>query len=66
MNHPSVTVLMPVYNGEAHLKYALDSLLSQDFSDFELIINDNKSTDNQGQHRLLAQDHGACEHRWHQ
>ena len=37
---------MPVFNGEAYLKNALDSLLTQTFSDFELIISDNASTDN--------------------
>lgn len=36
---------MPVYNGELHLRQALDSLLSQTFTDFELIISDNASTD---------------------
>lgn len=39
---------MPVYNGEKYLRGALDSLLSQTFSDFELIISDNASTDNSG------------------
>lgn len=36
---------MPVYNGEKYIRDALDSLLSQNFSDFELIISDNASTD---------------------
>ena len=36
---------LPVYNGEKYLKGALDSLLGQDFEDFELIISDNGSTD---------------------
>ena len=36
---------MPVYNGEEFLRQALDSLLSQTFTDFELIISDNASTD---------------------
>jgi glycosyltransferase involved in cell wall biosynthesis len=36
---------MPVYNGEAHLKEAIDSVLSQSFSDFELIIIDDGSVD---------------------
>jgi len=37
---------MPVYNGELFIRKALDSILSQTFSDFELIISDNASTDN--------------------
>lgn len=36
---------MPVYNGERYVRQALDSLLAQDFADFELIISDNASTD---------------------
>lgn len=36
---------MPVYNGSKYLVQALDSLLSQTWSDFELIISDNASTD---------------------
>jgi len=37
---------MPVYNGEPYIREALDSLLAQTFTDFELIISDNASTDN--------------------
>ena len=43
---PSVSVGLPVYNGEKYLRDALDSILTQDFDDFELIISDNASTDN--------------------
>jgi glycosyltransferase involved in cell wall biosynthesis len=39
------TVGVPVYNGEATLKSALDSLLKQDYYDIEIIICDNASTD---------------------
>lgn len=42
---PRVSVALPVYNGERLLPRALDSLLTQDFEDFELIICDNASTD---------------------
>ena len=44
-NNFKVSIGLPVYNGENFLKYALDSLLSQTFRDFELIISDNASTD---------------------
>jgi len=40
-----VSIGMPVYNGSAYIRRALDSLLSQSFEDFELIISDNVSTD---------------------
>jgi len=43
---PRVSIGMPVYNGEAQVKEALDSLLSQTFTNFELIVSDNASTDN--------------------
>jgi glycosyltransferase involved in cell wall biosynthesis len=43
---PLVSIGMPVYNGERFIRQALDSLLSQDYENFELIISDNASTDN--------------------
>lgn len=36
---------MPVYNAEKYLQETIDSILNQDFSDFELIILNDKSTD---------------------
>ena len=42
---PQVSIGMPVYNGEKFIREALDSLLAQTFTDFELIISDNASTD---------------------
>lgn len=42
---PPVCIGMPVFNGEAWLAQAMNSLLSQTFRDFELIISDNGSTD---------------------
>ena len=43
---PIVSIGMPVYNGGELLKLAIESLLKQEFTDFELIITDNASTDN--------------------
>jgi len=44
MSAPSITVLMPVYNGEKYLREAINSMLSQTFTDFEfLIINDGSN-----------------------
>ena len=40
-----VSVGLPVYNGARFLRVALDALLAQDYSDFEIIISDNASTD---------------------
>ncbi|HEY0077453.1 MAG TPA: glycosyltransferase family 2 protein [Pyrinomonadaceae bacterium] len=42
---PLVSIGMPVYNEERFLRSALDSLLAQDYENFELIISDNASTD---------------------
>jgi glycosyltransferase involved in cell wall biosynthesis len=44
-NKPLVSIGMPVYNGEKYIRQALDSLLAQDYENFELIISDNASTD---------------------
>ena len=40
-----VSIGLPVWNGQEFLPKALDSLLAQTFSDFELVISDNASTD---------------------
>lgn len=42
---PLVSMGMPLYNEERHLREALDSLLAQDYANFELIISDNASED---------------------
>ena len=42
---PRLSVLMPLYNGEHFLPEALESILSQTFTDFELLIVDDGSTD---------------------
>jgi glycosyltransferase involved in cell wall biosynthesis len=42
---PTVSIALPVFNGERHLAAALDSLLEQSYADFELIICDNASDD---------------------
>lgn len=46
---PTVSIGLPVYNGEHFLEEALKSLLAQTFTDFELIISDNASTDRTGE-----------------
>src|SRR5689334_18309225 len=45
MSTPKLSVGLPVYNGEAYLRTALESIVTQDYQDFELIISDNASQD---------------------
>jgi glycosyltransferase involved in cell wall biosynthesis len=42
---PTVSIGLPVYNGEAQLSRSIESLLAQTYGDFELVISDNHSTD---------------------
>lgn len=42
---PLISVVLPVYNGEQYLAEAIDSILAQTFTDFELITIDDGSTD---------------------
>ena len=55
---PRVSIGLPVYNAEDFLEEAVDSLLAQTFTDFELIISDNASTDRTEEicHRYAARD----------
>ncbi len=48
MNNPKLSIIIPVYNIEAYLPRCLDSILSQTFSDFEVIIVDDGSKDSSG------------------
>jgi glycosyltransferase involved in cell wall biosynthesis len=42
---PPVAIGLPVYNGEQYLAQAIESILAQTHTDFELIVGDNASTD---------------------
>lgn len=45
---PKVSIIIPIYNAEAHLHRCIDSVLKQDFEDFELILMDDGSKDSSG------------------
>jgi glycosyltransferase involved in cell wall biosynthesis len=45
MSAPRLTIGLPVYNGENFLREAIVSILAQTYTDFELVISDNGSTD---------------------
>ncbi len=42
---PAISVIIPVYNASATLRQCVDSLLTQEYKDFELILVDDGSTD---------------------
>jgi len=46
MNPPLVSIVLPTYNGSRYIRQSIDSCLGQSFSDFELIIVNDCSTDN--------------------
>jgi glycosyltransferase involved in cell wall biosynthesis len=45
MAAPTVSICIPVYNGAATIEEAINSVLAQTFSDFDIIVVDNCSTD---------------------
>ncbi len=46
------SILLPCYNGEKYLEQAINSVLKQDYKNWELIIIDGKSTDNS--HKIIS------------
>ncbi len=50
-DHPLVSVIIPVYNGEKYLRESIESIYSQTYSSLEVIVVDDGSTD---QSRLIA------------
>lgn len=43
--NPIISVIVPIYNAERYLRECIESILSQSFTDFELILVDDGSTD---------------------
>lgn len=46
MNNPFVSVVMPNYNGQKFIRQAIESVIHQTYQSFELLVVDDKSTDN--------------------
>ena len=56
MSNPAISILIPVYKVEQYLQRCIDSVLSQDFTDYELILVDDGSPDRCG----MICDENAC------
>lgn len=56
---PKVSILIPVYNREKYVQESVKSALAQTFSDFEVVISDNASSDGTGEvcRSLASGDH---------
>lgn len=46
--NPEISVIVPVYNTEKYLQECVDSILHQNFANFEMLLIDDGSTDNSG------------------
>jgi len=71
MRSPRVTIVVPVYNGAVYLGETLESLLTQSFTDFELLVINDGSTDASGdivrsfkddRIRMIVQENGGLCH----
>ena len=53
---PSISIVTPVWNGLPYIKETVESALSQDFQDWEMIIGDNASTDGTSEYLQSLKD----------
>ncbi len=58
MFHPKVTIVIPVYNGANFLAQAIDSALGQTYTNIEVIVVNDGSTDN-GATDAVARQYGT-------
>lgn len=49
LNIPTISIIVPVYNVKEYIETCVNSILNQTFSDFELILVDDGSTDGSGE-----------------
>lgn len=55
-----VSIIIPIYNAERYLSYCIESILSQIFREFELLLIDDGSTDKSGQ---ICDEYAQCDKR---
>ncbi|MDJ0688712.1 MAG: glycosyltransferase family 2 protein [Xenococcaceae cyanobacterium MO_188.B32] len=60
MNKPLISVCIPTYNGEKYLRECFDSVLAQTFSDFEVLVVDDRSSD---ETINIAKEYAGQDHR---
>ena len=46
--NPTVSIIVPVYNAQEYLRRCIDSILNQEYGDFELLLSDDGSQDESG------------------
>jgi glycosyltransferase involved in cell wall biosynthesis len=63
MTSPKISVLIPTYNYGRYLEEAIESVLVQDFEDYELIVSDDCSSDNSEE--IMARYEGNSRVRYH-
>jgi glycosyltransferase involved in cell wall biosynthesis len=64
MKSPFFSVIIPTFNREAKLPICLKSVLSQTFTDFEIVITDNGSTDNTEKMLLAEYENSRIQYYW--
>ncbi|MBF2708186.1 glycosyltransferase family 2 protein [Flavobacterium soyangense] len=57
---PKVSIIVPIYNAEKHLRRCIDSILSQKYEDFELILVNDGSKDSSG---FICEEYGLRDKR---
>jgi len=60
MSHPTVSILIPVYNREDYIGECIESALKQSFVDFEIVIVDNASNDKTWE---ICEEYASLDHR---